>query len=495
MADRLVIDLTLDSEAEDQTPIPKKIKTAPSPIHLLSLFTKHSLSDSRKRSDQSSDGSHSFTSTSRSRQSIEASNGQKPAFEDIKAKSSHKVMTISPKNTSLQRTANRNRSPIKNSYNHSQLQFKSHRLPSSTSARSRTSEFTGLSDKFYPTDAYAVQALKGAYPPAKKVNRGKITLSRLNPPKCMIRQDSTKKTQLSSHRHLRKALDDKLSTVKGPPVTLAFEYSRECSSLITNFEFVNEYKLQKGVERVDDSFNAGCNCGSKCNPNTCSCLSQEEDTDDRIIPYRELEDGLRVLTQNFLKRTAMIFECSARCNCDKNCWNRVVQHGRTLRFEIFHTGDRGFGLRSPDHIKAGQFIDCYVGEVISKEDADLREAEAGSKPQPSYLFSLDFLVNDDDIYVVDSQKLGAPTRYMNHSCNPNCRMFPVTRHHGDNRIYDLAFFSLRDLPPMTELTFDYNPTWKGDKTVDPNAVKCLCGEAQCRGQLWPNHRKSTKNEF
>lgn len=153
------------------------------------------------------------------------------------------------------------------------------------------------------------------------------------------------------------------------------------------------------------------------------------------------------------------------------------------------------GLRSPDHIKAGQFIDCYVGEVISKEDADLREAEAGSKPQPSYLFSLDFLVNDDDIYVVDSQRLGAPTRYMNHSCNPNCRMFPVTRHHGDNRIYDLAFFSLRDLPPMTELTFDYNPTWKGDKTIDPNAVKCLCGEAQCRGQLWPNHRKSTKNEF
>lgn len=151
------------------------------------------------------------------------------------------------------------------------------------------------------------------------------------------------------------------------------------------------------------------------------------------------------------------------------------------------------GLRSPDHIKAGQFIDCYVGEVITREDADLREIEAGSKP--SYLFSLDFLVNDDDIYVVDSQRLGAPTRYMNHSCNPNCRMFPVTRHHGDNRIYDLAFFSLRDLPPMTELTFDYNPTWKGDKTVDPNAVRCLCGEDKCRGQLWPNQRKSTKNEF
>lgn len=73
-------------------------------------------------------------------------------------------------------------------------------------------------------------------------------------------------------------------------------------------------------------------------------------------------------------------------------------------------------------------------------------------------------------------------------------MFPVSTNHGDPRLYDLAFFSLRDIPPMTELTFDYNPGWKGDKRVDPNAVKCLCGEPNCRGQLWPNQRKSTKED-
>jgi [histone H3]-lysine9 N-trimethyltransferase SUV39H len=150
------------------------------------------------------------------------------------------------------------------------------------------------------------------------------------------------------------------------------------------------------------------------------------------------------------------------------------------------------GLRSPDPIRAGQFIDCYLGEVITKEEAELREAAAGSQQNPSYLFSLDFLVDDDNIYVVDSQRLGSPTRFMNHSCEPNCKMFPISRHHADDRIYDLAFFSLRDIPPLTELTFDYNPGWKGDKTIDPTAVKCLCGEPKCRGQLWPNQRKSTK---
>lgn len=154
------------------------------------------------------------------------------------------------------------------------------------------------------------------------------------------------------------------------------------------------------------------------------------------------------------------------------------------------------GLRSLDTVIAGQFIDRYLGEVITKYDADLREA-ADSR-NTSYLFSLDFnlasLVNEDDLYVVDGQRFGSPTRFMNHSCNPNCKIVPVSSDtHGDPRLYDLAFFALRDIPAGTELTFDYNPTWSSEKddndNDDPVAVKCRCGEEQCRGQLWPNARQ------
>jgi histone-lysine N-methyltransferase SUV39H len=150
------------------------------------------------------------------------------------------------------------------------------------------------------------------------------------------------------------------------------------------------------------------------------------------------------------------------------------------------------GLRSPDWIRAGQFIDCYLGEVITKQEADVREEVVTSQHGHSYLFELDFFHNDDEIYVVDGQKFGSPTRFMNHSCNPNCKLFPVTRTYGDERLYDLAFFSLHNIPPNTELTFDYNPNWEEGKKVDPNAVRCLCGEKNCRGQLWPNQRKGTK---
>lgn len=96
----------------------------------------------------------------------------------------------------------------------------------------------------------------------------------------------------------------------------------------------------------------------------------------------------------------------------------------------------------------------------------------------------------DDFYVVDGQKFGSPTRFMNHSCNPNCIIAPVyTTNHADHLVYYLAFFALRNIQPKTELTFDYNPNWDGSNKIDPNAVQCLCGERNCRGQLWPNARK------
>lgn len=136
----------------------------------------------------------------------------------------------------------------------------------------------------------------------------------------------------------------------------------------------------------------------------------------------------------------------------------------------------------------------------------------------SYLFVLDWKQeeqdDDDDeddehkpdqkFYVVDGQKFGSPTRFINHSCNPNCKIIPVsTTEPGDDSLYHLAFFALCDIPPGTELTFDYNPFWvekdtdtdeekdkdKEKEKVDPNAVTCLCGEDNCRGQLWPNARK------
>ncbi len=66
-------------------------------------------------------------------------------------------------------------------------------------------------------------------------------------------------------------------------------------------------------------------------------------------------------------------------------------------------------------------------------------------------------------YAVDGQRLGNVGRFFNHSAQPNLFMQCVHTgttpggHHGkyDERMPTLAFFAMVDIPPMTELTFDY----------------------------------------
>ena len=131
----------------------------------------------------------------------------------------------------------------------------------------------------------------------------------------------------------------KLKDINGPTVTLKSNQDVEFS-----FEVINAYKLQAGVERVDVNFHAGCDCAGSCSARSCTCLSQEEDSDLRIVPYTSGSGGQVVLDPSFMKRKAMIYECSPLCGCDPGCWNRVVERGRTVRLEVFQTRKMGLGL-------------------------------------------------------------------------------------------------------------------------------------------------------
>lgn len=225
-------------------------------------------------------------------------------------------------------------------------QLKREILNSEWTRDDKPSRLTGLSEKYYPTDAYERRASKGAYPPArnktKVSNRRNVPLDIGHPgPSPILAARPT----ATVHQQLLKSFMRKLSKIQGPPVTLAPGDERHLTGFAAHFEFVNAYKIRKGVKPVPESFNGGCNCAPVCDPARCSCLSEEMDSDDKIVPYRPAPDNLRlmVLTPDFLKRTSMIYECSSRCGCRSECWNSVVQKGRTVRLEIFYTGNRGFG--------------------------------------------------------------------------------------------------------------------------------------------------------
>lgn len=87
----------------------------------------------------------------------------------------------------------------------------------------------------------------------------------------------------------------------------------------------------------------------------------------------------------------------------------------------------------------------------------------------------------DQNMIIDATT-GSIARFVNHSCNPNCRMIKWIVS-GQPR---MALFA-GDRPIMTgdELTYDYN----FDPFSAKNVQKCLCGEPNCRGVLGPKPRE------
>ncbi|KAI9814448.1 MAG: hypothetical protein M1827_003304 [Pycnora praestabilis] len=156
------------------------------------------------------------------------------------------------------------------------------------------------------------------------------------------------------------------------------------------------------------------------------------------------------------------------------------------------------GIRCPKPLLKGQFVDIYRGEIITVQEADRREAK-NSRGKDSYLYTLDKFaadneIDEEDLYVVDGEFVGGVTRFINHSCEPNCRQFTVSYNHADPKIYDLAFFAMENIPAFTELTFDYldkEEDHEDEGAVDPGdrkdgekPTKCLCGAESCRKYLW-----------
>ena len=118
-----------------------------------------------------------------------------------------------------------------------------------------------------------------------------------------------------------------------------------------NFQFITENLLRDGVERVPDDFMVGCSCRKDngrqmgCEYLSCSCIEDQSNSEGkRAFPYSMAKFNTACLRDAFLKGRTAIFECNKLCNCESNCKNRVVQHGRKVGLEIFKTRNRGWGM-------------------------------------------------------------------------------------------------------------------------------------------------------
>lgn len=222
----------------------------------------------------------------------------------------------------------------------------------------------------------------------------------------------------------------------------------------------------------------GCECRS-CNGYRACCPNLSGHS---TFPYRK--DKTLLLSQG-----KAIYECNSRCHCDQRCQNRVVQHGPTVPFVVFKTRDRGWGLRTTVALKAGQFVCEYAGEVIDCSTADARGKEYDNIGL-TYLFDLDYN-NAERPHTIDAFEFGNVSRFMNHSCDPNCAIWAVYIDCLDPNLPRLGIFTRRRMEAGEELTFDYNVGSGGQAEETEGSPKkvsqigqCFCKAKKCRNYLF-----------
>eukprot|EP00906_Rhabdomonas_costata_P034531 RCo048587 len=94
----------------------------------------------------------------------------------------------------------------------------------------------------------------------------------------------------------------------------------------------------------------------------------------------------------------------------------LSQHRRDKRLMMHKSCIHNFGLFSCEMIAPGDFVVEYVGERIRSSMADIREQRYRQMGLSStYLFKA------SDYEVIDATMKGNLARFINHSCEPNCR--------------------------------------------------------------------------
>ncbi|XP_077859024.1 histone-lysine N-methyltransferase NSD2 isoform X8 [Macaca mulatta] len=174
----------------------------------------------------------------------------------------------------------------------------------------------------------------------------------------------------------------------------------------------------------------------------------------------------------------LMFECHPQvCPAGEFCQNQCFTKRQYPETKIIKTDGKGWGLVAKRDIRKGEFVNEYVGELIDEEECMARIKHAHENDITHF-----YMLTIDKDRIIDAGPKGNYSRFMNHSCQPNCETLKWTVN-GDTRV---GLFAVCDIPAGTELTFNYNLDCLGnEKTV------CRCGASNCSGFLGDRPKTST----
>ncbi len=148
----------------------------------------------------------------------------------------------------------------------------------------------------------------------------------------------------------------------------------------------------------------------------------------------------------------------------------VVPKGLGKRIQTRQSGVHGRGVFALADIPAGEVLIEYIGEIIGWPEALRRHPHDPKDPNHTFYFSL------ENGKVIDAKHGGNSSRWINHSCAPNCEAEEV-----DGRVFVRAD---RKLKVGEELFYDYGLVIDERYTAAlKKKYACWCGAKACRGTM------------
>jgi SET domain-containing protein len=139
----------------------------------------------------------------------------------------------------------------------------------------------------------------------------------------------------------------------------------------------------------------------------------------------------------------------------------------TRRVEVRHSPVHGHGVFALKPLPPGSVIGLYTGRRYTPEALVARQWDNAL----TYVFGL------SDGSAIDGADGGNATRYINHSCAPNCAAFEIED--DDGHLW-VEVEALTRIAPGQELFIDYS---LDTKDAGAGSYRCCCGAALCRGTM------------
>ncbi|OEL33499.1 Histone-lysine N-methyltransferase ASHR3 [Dichanthelium oligosanthes] len=202
----------------------------------------------------------------------------------------------------------------------------------------------------------------------------------------------------------------------------------EC--LICSKSILPDEKMQCSVNHCDVTLHKSCSeKGDGCCPRhvSCGCVNCDRDSTCENCPCR-----------------CSLVSCSQACHCSVKCSNKPFR--KEKRIEIIKTQKCGWGATALETIEKDDFVIEFVGEVIDDAMCEDRLQDMRQRRDQNI-----YMCKVSKDFVIDATFGGNACRFLNHSCQPNCRL-EKWQVNGKTR---LGVFASQTIKVGMPLTYNY----------------------------------------